>query len=190
MPELVSLSDFKAHLGDTNPDETDAFLTDLLDDTEELLEEKTNRSFHGSSSTGVTEVHDGNGRDWVYVDRPVDTLTEIKIGFDPADPDETLDEIPDDIQSVGNRKVMRRDGGVFPEGEGNLHVTYDAGAYTPGIARRAVLTAAAYFYRRRGREHVSGESVGEFGSVQMAALFGKVPEWNEAVESLRIRKVA
>lgn len=200
MPDLVTLQEFKDHIGDTSsmdfdtPQGADDYLTSLLDRVEDLLEREVGLDFH-AAGTGRVETHDGHGSDWIYVERPVDTLTSIKIGFDPNDPDETLDTVPDDIQAVKPRgssradKVARRDGGVFPRGTANLHVTYDHDAYKPAAAKAALLEGAAYILRRRGSEHAASRTVGEFGSTQYAALFDNLPMWRRAL-ALKRRRAA
>lgn len=197
MATLVTLSEFKDHIGNTtaldfsNQTDADSYMNDLLDRVEDMLERATNRTFH-ASGTATEETHDGNGRAYIYVDRPISSLTEVKVGDDPNDADETLDTIPDDIQADGrvDRKLLRRDGGVWPRGTANIHVTYDYDSYQPTVAEQALLEGAAFLLRRRGKEHASSTTVGEFGSTQYAALFERLPAWERAVGQLRRRQVA
>ena len=191
MPTLVTTSEFRDHIGDDAPDESGTFLQNILDRVEDLLERETSRTFVESGSV-TEETHDGTGMDYLYLEHPIDSLTEALIGYDPNDPDETLDEIPDEIQADGAQsfRMLRRDGGVFPSGKANIHVTYDHLEYKPEIAKQAVLEASAYLYRRRGKEHQAGTSVGEFGSMQLVALFSKLPAWQRATDVLRVPRVA
>lgn len=197
MPTLVDLEDLKDHLGDTSsldfPSQqgADDYLTSVLDRVEDMLERATNRTFH-ASGTATEETHDGNGEAYLYLDRPIESLTDVKVGDDPNDPDETLDTIPDDIQASGSmdRKLLRRDGGVWPRGMDNVHVTYDYAAYQPDVAKQALLEGATFLLRRRGSEHAASTTVGEFGSTEYAALFDRLPAWERATSQLRKRQVA
>jgi len=201
MATVATLTDFKNHLGDTSQldfstqTDADAYLQELLDGVEGLLEGAVGRTFHAAGTT-TDETQSGRGFPWIYVDRPVGTLTSVKVGFDPADPDFTLDQVPDEIQVVGDNadKVMRRDGGVFPAGDGNLHATYDHQAFPTGgeleVAKRAVVEGATFIVRRRGSEHAASTSIGQFGSTQFAALWSKLPFWRKAVRQLNRLRVA
>lgn len=197
MPDLISLSDFTDHIGDSssldfdNASDANDYLTALLDRVEDMLERATNVTFH-TSGTASDETYDGNGEVYLWVDRPVDTLTKATVGDDASDPDETLDSVPDDIQADGryDRRILRRDGGVWPVGRANVHVTYDYAAYQPEIAKQALIEGTAYLLRRRGAEHAASRTVGEFGATEYAALFRKLPTWNRAVSLLRVRKAS
>lgn len=191
MPTLVSAGDFHKYLGDDSPEGQGDVTAHILTRVEDLLERETGRTFVESGSV-TEEPQDGTGMDYLYLDRPVTSLTEVLVGYDPNDPDETLDTFPDDVQVDGTHtfRIVRRDGGVFPSGSANIHVTYDHDAYTPEVAKQAVLEAAAYLYRRRGKEHQAGASVGEFGSMQLVALFSKLPMWTRATNVLNRRMVA
>lgn len=201
MPDLVTLSDLKDHLGDASSmdfslqGEADTYLTAVLDRVEDMLERATGQVFH-AGGTETDEPTNGKGFDWIEVERPISSLTSVKIGFDPDDPDVTLSDTPDEVQAIsftpGGRKtkVKRRDGGVFPTGVHNVYVTYDYAAYTPEVAQAAVLEGAAYLLRRRGSEHAASRSVGEFGSTEYAALFDNLPTWQKAVGQLQGFQVA
>lgn len=195
MPTLVTVDEFKAHLGDTSSMDfgstTDAnsYLTDLLDRVEDMLERAIGRSFH-TTGTITDEAQDGSGYQFVYTDRPIDTLTSIKIGHDPNDPSTTLTDVPGEIQAVSDHKIRRRDNGVFPPGEANVHITYDHQAFLPEVGKQALVEGAAFLLRRRGDEHAASTTIGQMGSTQFAALFSKLPAWKNAVHLLKRRAVA
>ena len=121
------------------------------------------------------------------MDYPVDTLTSVKVGIDPTDADETLTSQPDCVDFTGQRVINRE--GIWPRGVKNLYATYVGLAYLPEIAKQALYEGVAFMYRRRGIEHVSSRTIGEFGSIEAAALFSKLPAWRMAKKILRIPAV-
>jgi hypothetical protein len=90
---LVTLAELKDYLGDAPASSADSLLTELISNVQSVFEAETGHS-PGSfiaAGTGRTEVKDGTGSANLYLDYPVAALTSVKLGYDPASPDETLD---------------------------------------------------------------------------------------------------
>lgn len=190
MPDLVTLTELKTYLGDAPASADDALLTELLDNVEALFETATGRAVGSLQAAGTarTEVHDGTGSCDLYLDYPVATLTSIKLGNDPAVPDETL-TIADKnviVYSATSRRVTRTDGGTFGRaGQPRyIQVVYDFGAELPAGAKLAIKSVAALAYRRRGSEEVKSETVGAFYSRTMIDEIATAePFWRAAVQA-------
>lgn len=197
---LADLTDLKRYLGIsstsmgefTDTSNFDTFLQGLLDNVESMLEGECGVEF-AAGATITDEPHDGTGTDVVYSDHPIDTLTSVKIGIDPDNPDSEYTAQPTDIDFTGSRVLLRGGVGagetyydVFPRGRKNVYISYTSLAYAPSIAQQAVFEAVAFLYRRRGHEHVTATSVGELGSLQPAARFDFLPAWTRCVAQLRV----
>lgn len=131
-----------------------------------------------------TEVHDGTGSDSLWLDYPIATLTSVKIGRNPATPDETVTVGDVDVLAVdvGARRVVRVDGGEFGELDAPrvVHVTYDTADDLPADAQLAVLRVIAQVYRQRGSEDASSETVSGYART-MANLAAQDALWLAAV---------
>ncbi len=185
MADLVTLAEVKEFIGITEETRHDAVLKDLIDMVEELLEAETGQTF--TTTTAITdEPHDGSGNDVLYLDRRPTALTaDVKIGQDPNDPDTTIAQADVTVDQPNNRIIY--EGGLsFPSGRRNIFVSYTATENVPALAAAAVKEATAFLYRRRGREHISGASINEFGSLDMfAALLDRLPIWQKALRHYR-----
>lgn len=185
MPDLVSLSDLKSHLGVTGSTD-DGILAQYLENVEALFEAACGRKgqpFKAGASR--TEVKDSTGDADLFLDYPISTITSIKLGFDPADPVETLDVADPLIVTfaVGARKVSRTDGGRFGV-IGNpryVQVVYAHQDELPEEAKMAVKSVASIAYRRRGSEDSVEESVGGFSRKLLEDIAESDPFWQRAV---------
>lgn len=166
MAELVSVAQAAAYLGGIDP--ADEALRGLVEQVEAAFNAacgRGDRPFQ-AKQTARTERQDGNGRTVLFLNYPVDDLTSIKLGYDSADPDETLDV--DDrsklIWEVGSRRVTRIDSGIFGArgAPSYLTVVYDAGEDWPVDAEAALLRRIAALYGQRGAEDVQSEAVGGY----------------------------
>ncbi len=186
MAELVTLSEVKDWLNDQSKDR-DAMLTVLFGVVQTMLEGRTGQDF-SDATTGLTDQpFDGTGTELLVMPRPPSALNaDIKVGQDVSDPDDTL--LQADIIAVPEKQwLMYKSGKVFPKGLRNLFIDYDAAANFPALAKLAVLEATAYLWRRIGKEHVSAETIGEFGNIQMmGAKLNRLQIWEQAVGSLRL----
>ncbi len=66
-----------------------------------------------------------------------------------------------------NDRIIYEGGFRFPKGRRNIFVSYTALSSIITAAKGPVMEATAYLYRRRGREHIRGASINEFGSLDM-----------------------
>lgn len=194
MADLVSVPEFKAYLGDAPASSDDELLAALLDDVEALFENATLRppGTYIAAATGRTEVRDGTGSSRLYLDYPISILTSIKLGYDSASPDETLDATNKRVVvfGVGSRVIARTDGGKF--GMVNqpryVEIIYDHLGNLPEDAKLAIQSVAASIYRRRGSEGMRSETVGSFYSYtreDAQAVATSDPYWIAAVEAHR-----
>lgn len=171
--DLVSLAEVKSWLGISGSSD-DSLLTDLADRIEVILEQNKRRTFV-TSANGVVVKVDGMGTPYVWLERPVSALTNVKIGLDAANPDETLLAGVKTVIAVG-RRIVRQDGGFFPRGVANVQVTFDAAAQLDLDAKQAVLDGVALAYRSRGSEDASSEGIGAF-SHGLRQQFEQLPSW-------------
>lgn len=179
MADLVSEPELSQYLGGDVDDPNT--LQSVLTAAEDLLERATGQVF-AEGATVTDEKRNGNGLKTLRLARIVASITTVKVGHDSADPDTTLTS--DDVVFDGQR-IVRIDGGVFPFGTANVHVTYEAADNLPEIAKMAVLEGAAFLWRRRGREHVTSETVGEFGAISVSAQLRRQPAWSAALSHYR-----
>ncbi len=183
--ELADLDDLKDWLPREEPGD-DVVLQPLLDTVEELLERKTGKNFTIGGAV-TDEPHDGSGTNELRLDRPPVTVdAAIKVGEVVASPDSTIPVV--DIIVVQEEFRLTYEGGrTFKKGRRNIFVTYTAAEYLPTIAKRGVCELSAMIYRRRGAEHLRGQSIGELGSVALiASRLEFLPMWREAVRELRL----
>lgn len=192
MPVLVTLAELKTYLGDAPASADDTLLTQLIDDVEALFASETGRALSSFQAAGSarTEVHDGTGSSTLWLDYPIVALTSITLGYDASVPDETL-TIADRnvlVYAVGERRIMRTDGGRFGRvgWPGYVQVVYDFGADLPDNAALAIKSVAAMAYRRRGSEAEKSETLGSFYSHTMVDDIATVdPFWTMAVAANR-----
>ncbi len=190
MADLTNLAEVKAFIGISDQDDHDAVLTQIMDAVETILESHTGQTFTSATTNITDEAHDGNGKDVMYLDRAPTALTAaVKIGQDSSDADTTIDT-GDIIVDQANNRIIREGGLVFPRGRRNIFVSYTPAANVPHLAKMAVIQGTAYIYRTRGREHIKGASINEFGSLDMfGTSLAKQTFWQEAVAELRRGRV-
>lgn len=185
MPDLVSLSELKSFLGDT-PAADDALLTDILEHVEAMFEGETGRAaIPFVAGANRTEVRDGTGDAALYLDYPISTLTSVKVGYDPADPVETLDVADKNVVtfSAGSRRITRTDGGKFgwARQPRYVQVVYTHQSELPEDAQLAVKSVCAIAYRRRGAEDATRESSGGYSRDLVQDVAASDPFWARAV---------
>jgi hypothetical protein len=172
--DLVSVAEVKLWLGIPAIDiSQDTFLSDLADRVEAILEQVKRRTYQASGS--ITVTLDGSGVPWLWLERPVQTLTTVKIGLDATSPDETLTPGPRTVVAQG-RRLYRQDGSIFPRGIANVQVSYTAADQLDKDAKQAVLEGVAFAYRMRGSEDAMTESVGAFAH-GLRHQFEQLPSW-------------
>jgi hypothetical protein len=187
--DLVTLPDFKTFLQDA-PTGQDPLLQSVLDAAEELLEAECGRHERPfkAAQTDRVEVHNGTGSSILFLDYPIEDITSIKIGADPADPDEDLD--PADLAVVswraGRARIVRVDDCVWGcRGAPNvIQVTYDTQDDLPLRAALAIQRVAAATVRRLGSEELRAERTATF-SRDFITDQNDDPIWQQAVRGLR-----
>jgi len=186
MAILVTLSEFRSFLGDA-PDSDASLLAELLEDVEALFEAQTLRPSESymPAAPGRTEVLDGTGSARLYLAYPIEVLTSIALGYDPAAPDETLDVANKlvVVYGVGSRIITRTDGGRFGTVRQPrfVQVVYDHLGDLPANAKLAIKSVAATAYRRRGSEEAQSESVGLYSRTMLEHVAENDPFWPMAV---------
>lgn len=187
---LVSLPEMQRFLFGDNPAPagTDPLIQELLDEVEDLFLGETNRRhrpFIASADTSArTEVHDGTGCGVLTLHYPISDLsTDITLGLDSNDPDETLthNDVDEVVWVAGKRTIERTDGGSFgyygrPR---YVRVTYKAAADVPESASVGIKRVVATLYRQRGTEDSSRYSLSGFSQDQSDPM--KDPMWLRAI---------
>lgn len=168
MPDIVTVNELKAYLGDAPASADDALLGALLDDVEALFESATLRApgSYTAAATGRTEVLDGTGSRRLYLTYPIAALTSVKLGYDSASPDETLSVTNKSVvvYGLGSRIITRTDGRWFGRvGQPRyVEVVYDHQGNLPADAKLPIMEVVASLYRNRGSEGMKSETVGSF----------------------------
>lgn len=189
---LVSQEEFVAFLGEAADTPDADAMGALVAQVEALFVsecQRRDRPFQ-EAELGRVEEHDGTGGRTLWLDYNVTALTSLTLGYDPDDPDETLDvDDPAAVQwRVGSNRIRRLDGCFGEAGQpGYVHVTYDAAAYLPDDAKAAILRRAAAVWRNRGSEDASSERIGG----AMVELVNGAPDavWEAAVAAHRAVRV-
>jgi len=171
--DLVTTAEVKAWLGITDSSQ-DSLLDGLADRVEAILEQVKRRTFAPAAPATVVKL-DGTGMPWLWLELPVTTLTNVKIGLDSTAPDETLLPGARTVIAQG-RRLYRQDGGIFPRGVANVQVTYDAATQLDKDAKQAVLEGVALAYRMRGSEDAASENFGTFAH-GLRQAFEELPSW-------------
>lgn len=185
MPALVPLEQLKRFLGVADGAD-DALLTELLDAVEAHLATQCGRAEapFAAAAIGRVETHDGTGTAHLYLDYPIDAVTEVRVGPDPSAPDETLDPADPAVLrwAAGVARLARTDGGRWRAyGEPLcVRVTYNTRADLPADCALAVERVAAAVYRQLGSEDVRSERTGGY-SADLAAVAEGDPLWRAAV---------
>lgn len=190
MADLVTLVQFKDFLSYRKTD-LDTVLQALIDAAEDQLENETGQVFTAAGAV-TDEGRDGTGTRVLYLRRPASSLTTVKVSSigNFTNPSYTIPTSDLTIDPRNGRRLVRMQGGVFPHGVLNIAVTYAAAENLPGLAQEAVKERGELWYRRRGREHVQSESLGELGSQTLFTGFERGPRWDAAVGALRTSVVA
>jgi hypothetical protein len=199
MSDLVTIVELKLYLGDAPASADDELLQALLDDVEAMYERDTLHApgFYTAADTDVTEVLDGTGTTRVYLPYPIAAVTSIKLGYDSAAPDETLNTSNKRVVvfGVGSRSITRTDGGRFGcvRQPRYVEVVYDHLGDLPEDAKLPIMEVVSSVYRNRGSEGMKSETVGSFYSytrddVQAAAATNV--NWQRAVELARPAVIA
>lgn len=183
MADLVTLADAQSYLGVSG---NDALLTALLNEIESLFEAECGRigTPFKAAATTQTEVHDGTGGASLFMDYPIASVASIKLGYDSADPDDTLD--PTDVDevtfAVGSREIRRTDGGVFGRvGQARyVHIVYNHQADLPANAQLAIKRVLGQVFFQRGSEDAKYENIGGYVH-NLSHLIAEDPIWKSAV---------
>lgn len=193
MSDLVSLGDMQAYLGDGLPAGDNPLITAMLEHVEDLFERECGRQKAPfKASHARTDTLRGTGTPKLWLEYPVGTgstpITAVKLGRDPANPDETLDPADPTVvlYEAGDRLIERVDGGVWGalDVRGWNRITYTTADDLPEAAKFAVKRVVAAAYQQRGSEDVFSESDSGFFH-QIAKLVESNPEWERAVAALR-----
>jgi hypothetical protein len=187
--DLATLAEFEEWLGGTVVAEA-TLRQAILDQAEALFEAACGRAHapFAAADTGREETLTGTGAPSIFLDYPIDDVTEVLLGFDPANPDETLD--PTDpavlVWEEGGTRLTRVDGGKFGclGDPAFVRVTYDTQAELPDDAKLAVLRMAATLYRGRGSEEVKSETMGPYSvTYALSSAAATDPVWQTAVNA-------
>lgn len=180
-PVLTTLAAFKAHLKVSGTAE-DALLEQLLLELDEVVASVTGRERvpgrHPFESVAATEYYDGSGRlSLVLRRRPVTAVAAVKVDQSgyygqgpnafPAGSARTLGEhyaVPRLDATEQNGALIESLCGVWPEGQGNVLVTYTAGYATiPADLSMAVHLLGNEVYRGLEKGGIlAGETFGKY----------------------------
>lgn len=154
MADLATVDDLvlRLKLSESTADQNDDLLQALLDDAEALFLSHTGRVAcpFSAAISGRVEIHEAPADRLLFVDYPVDAITDIVIGPDIANPTDTLD-VTDATQVVwreGSRQIVRMDDfwrlpAPWCAAPSFVQVTYDTQEDLPPDAAAAVLSLAA-----------------------------------------------
>lgn len=192
--ELVPIAELHAFLGLSEAEiAADEVLESLTDQVQAIFERacgRDDRPFQGPEE-GRVEIRDGSGSPALWLDYAPSAVTEILLGHDSADPDETLDA--DDksvvVWGTSSRRIQRVDGHWFGAlgAPRYVQVTYDAAEDLPDAAKLAVMAGVAYVWRRRGSEEASAERIGAYETQLLNDLSSNViaePTWMQGIRLL------
>jgi hypothetical protein len=198
MASLVTLAELKAYITPAPDASNDALLQELLDNVQALFEAECGRQIVGfiAADTGRVEVHDGDGSSDIWLDYPIAALTSITLGYDPADPDETLDVANKKVLvfGVGERRISRVDCGTFGRfadiARRYVQIVYDHQGDLPETGKLAIKSVVATVYARRGTETMRSETIGNFYTRTLASAVQDVvlqdPYWRIGVNASRL----
>lgn len=179
MSKLVTADQMISYL---NLDDQEDFeiIQEILDAAEDMLERECNRVF-GIAGTVVDEVHDGTGTKTIFADKPIASLTQVRIG---RKKEETIIHTDADVLTfkVGSRKlqlISRK----WTAGTNNVWLDYTSQADLPELAKSAVKEAVAIIYRKRGKEDSRSEKAGDY-SQELVKAIDESLTWKQAVNLL------
>lgn len=153
MSDLVPLPDVVKFCGIGSTEDNVAFIEAIAIQVESwFLAEchRTGRPFQ-VAQPARTEVRDSSGGPVLFTDYPMAAVTSLKLGYDPAAPEETID--PADrtkvVWGAGDRRIARVDGRWFgclgrPR---YVEIVYDAQDDLPEDAKLAILRVTAAVFR-------------------------------------------
>ena len=106
MSDLVGLDDMKAFLGDPKSatQEVGGVLDKTLTQVIGLLEHECNRELtpFAAAAMARAEIHDGTGRDTLFLDYPVETVLDAVLGHDVLLPEaRDLRRVPQVVERAG-----------------------------------------------------------------------------------------
>lgn len=188
MSDLATVAQVQAHLNvPTSQDQQ--LLSDWIDRLDNLLAILTRQLYLKGTTQApvVLESQNGSGRTWVWVTRPIATLTTLLVGPDKNNPLETFTVT--DVNSVAvdprrTRRIVRTDGAIFPAGVANIWVSYTPADNIPFGATAALIEGVSMIYRRRGSEDAKSESVNGFSHTLEQDLMN-LPAWKAWVNRWR-----
>ncbi len=186
MADLISLDEIKSYMGGQQElAEHDDLLQLLAGVLEDALQSETGQTFAAGGSV-TDEPHDGSGTSYLYLNRPPVSLSAaIKVGQDPTSPDATIDTSYI-VVDPDQWRLIYKNNCRFVRGTRNIFVSYTAAANLPDRAKMAIAEGVAYLFRRRGREHITADSLGEFGTISMlSSRMDFLPMWRKAVSHLQ-----
>ncbi len=189
---LVTVAEQQTFLNVGSTIDTD-LLTALIEEVQALFEAACNRAERPFAATATrTEVKAGTGSRSLFLDYPITSITSVKLGYDPATPDETLDATDRAVLvfGAGSEQLVRVDGGTFGELDQPryVQVVYVTADHFPAAARMAVLRGVAVVYRQRGSEDARAERIGGY-SADLAKLLEDQPEWQAGVAACWVPRV-
>jgi hypothetical protein len=183
----------------------DSVIEALLESLHGHMESVVGQKFEASAAF-TDEPYNGLGKPWIWIDRPIATLSAVKIGPKLSAPWEVLDVSNPEVVAVDPRfprRLVRTQGqafigetqsparqSVFPLGVRNVWVSYTSADNLPVAAKMALRDAVAYCYRRLGQDEASQVSVGGVASTTLWSELDKVPLWKAYVDDKGARGVA
>ena len=185
MANLVTDEEVYQYLGITaSIDDPSGQALVIRDSCEALLAAATGQVF-GAEAIYTDAVYDGTGTRTLWVERPIKTLSAVKI-VNTYDTDEVveLDLATQVTWNAGRRRIAVRSMN-FPRGRDNIKITYTAQENKPALARQAVREATATIFRRIGSEDARSEQVGTFQHVLLRKLEESMT-WQKAVDLLTV----
>lgn len=188
MSDLCAVGDAQDLLGVPRSQDTQ-LLQLMIDRLDSVLAQLTGQLYLKGTTLSpvVLEPVNAPGRTWVWVRRPIATLTAVLVGQDKNNPMENM-SVSDPFSVVVDarrpRRIVRTDGAIFPAGVSNVWVSYTPADNIPAGAAAALLEGVAFIYRRRGSEDAKAEMVNGFTHTLEQDLM-KLPTWNVWVQRFR-----
>ena len=136
---LLGTSDFAEFVGSSGSTENWYKLNDIINGVSQRFEVETGRNL---KSRAYTEVYDGNGKNYLYLNNYPLSSTTITITIDSArDFTSTEDQVTStDVMLTTESGLVRLNDDTFSVGTGNVQISYSAG-YSTGT--EYLLTHAA-----------------------------------------------
>ena len=162
--QLITLQTLKDWLG-IGVTGYDDVLTDLILRISRVIER--NLHWYFGPTREVTEYLDGTGTDQMYLSQPLydgdDDPATLVLSCRPcvgSDWEELTDG--DDYENIG-RRLNATGCGVWERGSRNFRAVYDQGFEdVPGEIQQLALDMVGGWWKRRGREGVQSETIGDY----------------------------